>query len=489
MKTECPHCHTRFNIADEHKGKRTKCPKCKGAFVIVPFIENRPREVCSRCGREIGRFEQTFVFGGKIVCGECDRRIRNDLETVTPSPVEQKEKEHVPSMPNRDKRPFGAYVMYFLSISTLVFAFWLFFETDSNLILGLFFLVVAILCAISGWRYASAASKEEYHPKRDICFFCQNNAAHEEAFYPSPMFKVIDTKKGWGGTINRMDGALIAVALGKIIYYQVMTEKVPRCEQCKSWHDRNERYKKKSYIIGAIAGASLAILCVLVARGFRPSNLLVALIAGGVGSIFGVLIGPFFAFLIARKPSGVQVISYHKQFPGIKQLETQGWKLGIKPVAELYDDGTLNSSSLARKRVQSEIRHILSSISKSGIVFFLMIQPMRSMQDEAKVTFRFLEGVIGIIVLVCGVCQIVLSFLIKRPDPAVVQKISEQKEMSSGPEDLTVKKERKTDERGGADGFVRFACSCGKRVKVASKYVGQSVRCPHCGQIIKTPQK
>ncbi|MHC4912821.1 MAG: zinc-ribbon domain-containing protein [Planctomycetota bacterium] len=35
MKTQCPHCESKFNAADEHEGKTVKCSKCGEAFKIV----------------------------------------------------------------------------------------------------------------------------------------------------------------------------------------------------------------------------------------------------------------------------------------------------------------------------------------------------------------------------------------------------------------------------------------------------------------------
>ena len=36
------------------------------------------KEICGKCGKEIGRSEQAYVFDGKINCGECDAKIRNN---------------------------------------------------------------------------------------------------------------------------------------------------------------------------------------------------------------------------------------------------------------------------------------------------------------------------------------------------------------------------------------------------------------------------
>lgn len=88
MKTQCPHCYAKFNSRDEHKGKKVKCPKCNQAFVIGPLAKVTRAESCSRCGREIGEFEQAHVFDGKIICAECNQKLRKveDDSTIEQAP-------------------------------------------------------------------------------------------------------------------------------------------------------------------------------------------------------------------------------------------------------------------------------------------------------------------------------------------------------------------------------------------------------------------
>ena len=45
-------------------------------------------EICSNCGREIGRSEQAYVFDGKIVCAECDNTLRNNEIPEPPAALE-----------------------------------------------------------------------------------------------------------------------------------------------------------------------------------------------------------------------------------------------------------------------------------------------------------------------------------------------------------------------------------------------------------------
>ena len=48
-------------------------------------------EICSNCGREIGRSEQAFVFESKIVCAECDNTLRSSQIAELPEIPEQAE--------------------------------------------------------------------------------------------------------------------------------------------------------------------------------------------------------------------------------------------------------------------------------------------------------------------------------------------------------------------------------------------------------------
>jgi predicted Zn finger-like uncharacterized protein len=80
MKTQCPHCQAKFKAPDGATGKKVNCPKCNQPFVISPLIKDNKVEVCSNCGKEIGRLQQACVFGDKIVCAECDKKLRGVVE-------------------------------------------------------------------------------------------------------------------------------------------------------------------------------------------------------------------------------------------------------------------------------------------------------------------------------------------------------------------------------------------------------------------------
>jgi predicted Zn finger-like uncharacterized protein len=80
MKTQCPHCQTKFKTSDGVTGKKINCPKCNQPFVISSLIKDNKVEVCSNCGKEIGRLQQACVFSDKIVCAECDKKLRGVVE-------------------------------------------------------------------------------------------------------------------------------------------------------------------------------------------------------------------------------------------------------------------------------------------------------------------------------------------------------------------------------------------------------------------------
>jgi membrane associated rhomboid family serine protease len=65
---------------------------------------------------------------------------------------------------------------------------------------------------------------------------------------------------------------------------------------------------------------------------------------------------------------------------------------------------------------------------------------------------------------------------------------SEEKVLSGGPDGLTVKTVAE-ESKQVTDGFIRFSCSCGKRLKMPGKYAGRMGRCPQCGERLKIPQK
>lgn len=85
MKTQCSHCRAKFNVADQHKGQRARCSKCGQPFVIAAIQESKPVEICSHCLRTIGADDQMHVFESKIVCGDCDVKLRSRTAQAKPA--------------------------------------------------------------------------------------------------------------------------------------------------------------------------------------------------------------------------------------------------------------------------------------------------------------------------------------------------------------------------------------------------------------------
>jgi hypothetical protein len=106
---------------------------------------------------------------------------------------------------------------------------------------------------------------------------------------------------------------------------------VPRCERCKSAHDRVEGYVAKGAILGLLLGIPAALLY-LYQTGVDISikddwkNLLI-----GIG-LFG-MVGGVFAWGLARIliPKGVKDQSARERHPLVQQKIQEGWKIGPKP--------------------------------------------------------------------------------------------------------------------------------------------------------------
>ena len=100
MVTLCPNCKHKFDVPQEYIGKQIKCPKCKTSYKFIA-----PEELCENCGRIIGNLEQACVFQGRIVCNECDKKLRQEKQLVVRQntsdviPVEAKvaNKANIPS--------------------------------------------------------------------------------------------------------------------------------------------------------------------------------------------------------------------------------------------------------------------------------------------------------------------------------------------------------------------------------------------------------
>jgi DNA-directed RNA polymerase subunit RPC12/RpoP len=78
-------------------------------------------------------------------------------------------------------------------------------------------------------------------------------------------------------------------------------------------------------------------------------------------------------------------------------------------------------------------------------------------------------------------CGQVLSFPVNGPDRVICPKCSSR-----------IRVRRDPPKVGAGDGFVRFSCSCGRRLKVRAESTSagsaqQSGKCPDCGRIVPVP--
>jgi len=82
IKTQCPHCQARFKVPEKHKGRRAKCSKCGKPFVITAFVESTTVQQCASCGRKIGEAEKAYISDNRILCVQCDERLRPESKQV-----------------------------------------------------------------------------------------------------------------------------------------------------------------------------------------------------------------------------------------------------------------------------------------------------------------------------------------------------------------------------------------------------------------------
>lgn len=107
MITKCPHCNKKFKAQDSWIGKRTTCPKCSQKFIIEVYVgkpghtENAGSATeqtvkrCTKCNRQIGPNEQTYMVNGEMICQACHELIQ--LEQ-SPQTTDQEKRERLDQM-------------------------------------------------------------------------------------------------------------------------------------------------------------------------------------------------------------------------------------------------------------------------------------------------------------------------------------------------------------------------------------------------------
>jgi hypothetical protein len=147
------------------------------------------------------------------------------------------------------------------------------------------------------------------------CWFCRDFASNQ----------------GSGATVEMHDGGFV----GKTREYEVREQcelSVPRCERCKSVHDRVEGYVGKGGLFGLLIGVVAAFLYVYQSRFDEIADRGTWKGALVVVAVFGML-GGIAAWALGRTvvPKGVKDQRTREQHPLIQQRIQAGWKVGPKP--------------------------------------------------------------------------------------------------------------------------------------------------------------
>ncbi len=146
-----------------------------------------------------------------------------------------------------------------------------------------------------------------------ICWFCKENSTDDKSALEIKMYGDVIKIPTW-------NEVRVIWRSGKV--------KVPRCAQCKSVHEREDRFRKVGGVLGGILGLGS---CIAVAADFIAEemwflkSLVVFILNFFIGKSIGGAIG------IALRPKGVKPESAKMEFPSVKQLLSQGWKLGEEP--------------------------------------------------------------------------------------------------------------------------------------------------------------
>ncbi|MET2984071.1 hypothetical protein [Aureibaculum conchae] len=141
--------------------------------------------------------------------------------------------------------------------------------------------------------------KKNYDSKRiyNTCFFCKTNKPNGKSSIEQPMHGEIEKQ-----------------LLYNSITWRHLTVKVPRCEQCKKEHQKEDTI----ITLGVIASIILGILFASLFSSFW-----VFVILATIGIVMSIRLG-----IKSNKTAGR---STFKQFPEIKELLARGWTWGASP--------------------------------------------------------------------------------------------------------------------------------------------------------------
>jgi len=136
--------------------------------------------------------------------------------------------------------------------------------------------------------------------KYTTCWFCKVTRASNKAIVSVNMYSNVSRESTWTGTK---------------VHWQRLTVRVPRCENCKSIHDRTNLIIWLSVICGIV----LAFLIGAITNGWL--GFLIFLIV----TVTGVVVAP------NLKPKEIEKQKHKLLFPDVQKLISQGWSVGDKP--------------------------------------------------------------------------------------------------------------------------------------------------------------
>lgn len=139
------------------------------------------------------------------------------------------------------------------------------------------------------------------HLRSATCWFCGAASADESSMVKVMMYGNVQRDRKWSGTE---------------VTYQKLPVPVPRCRGCASAH----KQRRNLGCAGAIVGLILAILI-----GIAAQNGLVGIVVFAICWLGG--------YLISRLtfPQGIRAESYKNEFRTVREMQSQGWKIGEKP--------------------------------------------------------------------------------------------------------------------------------------------------------------
>lgn len=137
--------------------------------------------------------------------------------------------------------------------------------------------------------------------KYSTCWFCGIAPANDSSTINVMMHGNVQRDHKWSGTE---------------VTYQKLPVPVPRCRACESAHKQRHNFG----CAGPIVGVILAILIGMAAQSFAV-GIAVFAVCWLVGYLISVL----------TFPKGIRPESYKNEFRTVREMQSQGWKIGEKP--------------------------------------------------------------------------------------------------------------------------------------------------------------